>query len=370
MIDFSRGNGGVREILEQHGPGSRGELIASVTRKRTWRRRGGPDSIAETLAKWKEVNLQLECSKDGGKYSQKLPAKGSRKGCMRGKGGPENVRCRYRGVRQRTWGKWVAEIRGPNGGKRLWLGTFATAFEAALAYDEAARAMYGPWACFNLPQIDNHAMDSAVTSESYESTTKSHHSNDSGVDEPEAKVLKLEVNDSGVGKPEAQVSNLGADNLAVEGPEAKVPKFEVGDEIGSSPPPLPNNIDTSSQVEDLPEDMFSFDDMLNMMDADRTNGGVMDINFDTDQLKVHDTDANCLSDFSFQLQNPDTEMVGTLGHMEQGPVSLDCSYDFFIRPRRTWITPWLMIQDRLSCHCMIRFELVLRDTSLFEKSPK
>lgn len=88
-----------------------------------------------------EINIQVSSSTVGGRKLRK-------KRKMAGTGSTQ----KFRGVRLRQWGRWAAEIRDPNQhGKRVWLGTYDTAEEAALAYDKSAVRLQGINALTNFP---------------------------------------------------------------------------------------------------------------------------------------------------------------------------------------------------------------------------
>ncbi|XP_020237044.1 dehydration-responsive element-binding protein 2C [Cajanus cajan] len=342
------------------------------SRKRKSRSRGdGSRSVAETIAKWKEYNEHLYSGKDDGRPTRKAPAKGSKKGCMKGKGGPQNSQCNYRGVRQRTWGKWVGEIREPNRGNRLWLGTFSTAQEAALAYDEAARAMYGPCARLNFPHISDYASvkeslkesslaassscSSAATAVSETTTTTSNQSEVCAAEDVKEKSRGVNVNDkvnachkdyesaSPTSRMKQEPRDEHVDLLdpgAVEvqdaRPEATHDAGQVAEDVNRDQMDF-SWIDNFDFNDDYlksfsTDELFQVDELLGHLDNNPIDDTGLMQGLDFGQMGFpgngNNPQVDTPSSFFYQLQNPDAKLLGSLPHMDHTSSGVDYGLDF------------------------------------------
>lgn len=75
---------------------------------------------------------------------------------------------RYKGVRMRSWGSWVSEIRAPNQKTRIWLGSYSTAEAAARAYDAALLCLKPQSTNLNFPhsKIPHHPENTVMSPKS------------------------------------------------------------------------------------------------------------------------------------------------------------------------------------------------------------
>jgi hypothetical protein len=131
----------------------------------------------------------------------------------------------YKGVRMRSWGSWVSEVRAPGQKTRIWLGSHSTAEAAARAYDAALLCLKGPAAAADLnfptrPPFDFDLPAAAMSPKSIQRVAAAASASAAGATAFAACADDLDNTYCGNSTPACSISSPSSDASAVSSPES------------------------------------------------------------------------------------------------------------------------------------------------------
>ncbi|KAH7537613.1 hypothetical protein FEM48_Zijuj03G0111500 [Ziziphus jujuba var. spinosa] len=282
------------------------------TRKRKTRSRRDGNSVAETLARWKEYNNRLDSGSDEGKPLRKVPAKGSKKGDS----------CSV------TTPSGSSSVATPAGSDSTTTSNHSEVcadedskvrpIAAHVKSENEGESRINPWLSTDMG--DTKTTAAHVKSEN-ESESRSN---------PWPSTVMGDTKTSSVVEPEAKDE---ATTKYIKS-EAKDEHLDVEDY---------NWIDGGEIGDDFlqnftMDEVFDVDELLGIMDRNplQDSGLVQDLGHNSGQggfLNSDNLPSEKPSHLSYQLQNPDAKLLGSLHHMDQAPSAVDYSFDF-LKPGR------------------------------------